>query len=66
VAAVAAYGVWGLLDRGIETRSTDPTASRESLGKISGLRDLTAIVGTAAALWAVLWFMAVALGNWNH
>ncbi len=65
-AAVAAYGVWGLLDRGIETRSTDPTASRESLGKISGLRDLTAIVGTAAALWAVLWFMAVALGNWNH
>ena len=65
-AAVAAYGVWGLLDRGIETRSAEPNASPEPLPQLSGLRDLAAVVGTAAALWAVLSFMAVALGNWNH
>ena len=65
-AAVAAYGAWGLLDRTIEARSPEPLASRERLGQLRGLRDLTAVAGTAAALWAVLSFMAVALGNWNH
>ena len=64
-AAVAAYGAWGLLDRAIETRSIEPNAPRETL-TFEGLRDLAAIAGTAAALWAVLSFMAVALGNWNH
>lgn len=64
-AAVAAYGVWGLLDRTIETRAADPGA-RETVPRLGRLRDLAAIVGTAAALWAVLSFMAVALGNWNH
>jgi hypothetical protein len=65
-AAVAAYGVWGLLDRRIETRSAEPSASPEPIAQLGGLRDLTAVAGTAAALWAVLSFMAVALGNWNH
>ena len=65
-AAVAAYGIWGLLDRTIETRTTEPAPSRGTLVQLGGLRDLTAIVGTVAALWAVLSFMAVALGNWNH
>jgi hypothetical protein len=65
-AAVAAYGVWGLLDRRIETRSAEPSASPEPIVQLGDLRDLTAVVGTAAALWAVLSFMAVALGNWNH
>ena len=65
-AAVAAYGIWGLLDRAIETRTTEPTTPRGMLAQLDGLRDLTAIVGTAAALWAVLSFMAIALGNWNH
>jgi len=64
-AAVAAYGTWGLLDRAIESRSTEPDAPRETLA-LEDLRDLAAIAGTAAALWAVLSFMAVALGNWNH
>src|SRR4051812_29525935 len=65
-AAVAAYGVWGLLDRGIQTRTVEPGGSTEPVAQLCGLRDLAAIVGTAAALWAVLSFMAVALGNWNH
>ena len=64
-AAAAAYGAWGLLDRAMESRNTEPDAPRETLA-FEGLRDLAAIVGTAAALWAVLSFMAVALGNWNH
>lgn len=65
-AAVAAYGIWGLLDRGIETRTGQPDGEHEPLAQLCGLRDLTAIAGTALALWAVLSFMAVALGNWNH
>ena len=65
-AAVTAYGVWGLLDRTIETRAADPEAQHDTVARLGGLRDLTAVIGTAAALWAVLSFMAVALGNWNH
>jgi len=65
-AAVAAYGIWGLLDRAAETRTTEAGARPEAVAHLSGLRDLTAIAGTIAALWAVLSFMAVALGNWNH
>ena len=64
-AAVAAYGTWGLLDRAIETRSAERDVPPEALA-LDSLRDLTAIGGTVAALWAVLSFMAVALGNWNH
>ena len=64
--SVAAYGLWGLLDRTIETRTSEPTTSRGTLAQLDGLRGFTAIVGTIAALWAVLSFMAVALGNWNH
>jgi hypothetical protein len=55
-----------LLDRRIETRSAEPSASPEPIAQLGGLRDLAAVVGAAAALWAVLSFMAVALGNWNH
>ena len=65
-AAVAAYGIWGLLDRTIETRTAEPAPPRVTLAQLRGLRGLTAIAGTIAALWAVLSFMAVALGNWNH
>ena len=65
-AAVAAYGIWGLLDRGIEQRTTNPAAPDDAVSRLRGLRALTAVAGTVAALWAVLSFMAVALGNWNH
>jgi hypothetical protein len=64
--AAAAYGIWGLLDRSIERRTTDPAAPGDAASRLRGPRDLTAIAGTVAALWAVLSFMAVALGNWNH
>lgn len=65
-AAVAAYGAWGLLDRAIENRNSKAASSPEPVARLSAIRDLTAIAGTVAALWAVLSFMAVALGNWNH
>lgn len=65
-AAVAAYGAWGLLDRAIEMQSTSEMDSAHDAPALESLRDLTAIAGTAAALWAVLSFMAIALGNWNH
>jgi len=64
-AAVAAYGAWGLLDRAIEAKRAERDAPPEALA-LDSLRDLTAIGGTVAAVWAVLSFMAVALGNWNH
>ena len=64
-AAVAAYGAWGLLDRVIEASSAERDAPPEAHA-LDSLRDLTAIGGTLAAIWAVLSFMAVALGNWNH
>ena len=59
-ATIAAYGLWGLLDRAAED-ATDSVSA-----KIGGLRGVAAIVGTGTALWAVLGFMAAALGNWNH
>lgn len=65
-AAVAAYGIWGLLDRAMESMSAEPAPSRGNLPQLAGLRDFAAVAGTAAAIWAVLSFMAVALGNWNH
>jgi hypothetical protein len=64
-AAVAAYGAWGLLDRAVQRRTSAVTPSKETVG-LTAFRDLAAILGTVAALWAVLNFMAVALGNWNH
>jgi len=66
-AAMAAYGGWGLLDRAASARSQPTTPDeRGELAFLTGFRDLTAIAGTGAALWAILSFMAAALGNWNH
>ena len=65
-AAVAAYGVWGLLDRVVQRRTSESASAAGTLEQVRGLRDLTAIAGTVLAVWAVLSFMAVALGNWNH
>ena len=66
-AAMAAYGGWGLLDRaaGARRQATSPDG-RGELAFLTGFRDVTAILGTGAALWAILSFMAAALGNWNH
>lgn len=65
-AAVAAYGVWGLLDRAVQRRASVSASAGKTLAQVRGLRDLTAIAGTVLAVWAVLSFMAVALSNWNH
>jgi hypothetical protein len=53
--ATAAYGAWGLLDR-----AADDTPAADKA------RNLVAVIGTGAALWAVLGFMAAALGGWRH
>ena len=65
-AAVAAYGAWGLLDRTASARQPATPDERGKLAQLIGFRDLSAIFGTGAAVWAILSFMAAALGNWNH
>jgi len=61
--ATAAYGGWGLLDRTIaanELRRDESGAPRDALPEV---RNLVAVVGTGAAVWAALRFMAAALGG---
>ena len=64
-AAVAAYGIWGLADRAIETRS----AEREydvGFALLRATRALAVPVGIVAAVVAMGIFMAAALGGWIH
>jgi hypothetical protein len=65
-AATAAYGVWGLLDRAAEMAMDGAGSDQGTTARLTGLRHLVALAGVGAALWAVLGFMAAALGNWNH
>jgi hypothetical protein len=65
-AATAAYGLWGLLDRAAHTRMGAAATCRGPIEQLIRLRDFTAVLGTGAALWAVLDFMASALSNWHH
>jgi hypothetical protein len=65
-AATAAYGVWGLLDRAAHTRMRGAGTDQGATAPLTGLRNLAALAGVGAALWAVLDFMAAALGNWIH
>ena len=63
--AASAYGAWGLADRAIAAKTEEahePLAAPDALPEMRGL---IAIVGTGAGLWAVLGFMASALGNWH-
>jgi len=65
-AAGAAYAIWGLLDRARdEVREDSPDAAAERLLALL-LQRLVAVAGTGAALWALLRFMAAALGGWQH
>ena len=64
-AAVAAYGIWGLADRAIETRP----AEREygvGFALLRATRALSIPAGIVAAVAAVGIFMAAALGGWIH
>jgi hypothetical protein len=65
-AATGAYGLWGLLDRAAHTKMSTEEMSRRPIQALIGLRDLTAIAGTVAALWTVLALTTTALGNWVH
>jgi len=61
--AVAAYGGWGLLDRSLAARSADPSAAGVPDDALPEMRALIALLGTAAAVWAVLGFIAAAFGT---
>jgi hypothetical protein len=65
-AATGAYGLWGLLDAAARRRLSTDESPRATIKQLIGLRDLTAILGTGAALWAVLAFMAATFSNWHH
>ena len=60
--AAAAFGAWGLVDRVVLARSAlgDDARAPDALPEI---RKLIAVLGTGAAGWAVLTFIAAALGR---
>jgi hypothetical protein len=60
-AATAAYGIWGLLDRAVPVDAPNAATSAAI-----DVRNVVAVLGTGAAVWTVLSFMATVLGNWNH
>ena len=59
----SAYGTWGLLDRALanELRREQPDGG--TLESLRGWGKVVVVVGSGAALYAVLRFMAVALGG---
>ena len=63
-AATAAYGIWGLANRAIVTKSTRLAGVKLDL--LRGLRGMMVPIGVVSAIAAVGSFMAVALGGWNH
>ena len=60
--AAAAFGAWGLVDRVVLARAALQGEARPS-NALPELRDLIAVLGTGAAGWAVLMFIAAALGR---
>ena len=65
-ATVAAYGLWGILDRATQVAENRADPNRRHVMELAGVRDLTAIAGTGMGVWTVLSFMAAALANWQH
>ena len=61
---VASYGIWGLANRAIVTRSTRLTPLKRDL--LRGLRGAMVPIGVVSAIAAVGSFMAVSLGGWIH
>ena len=61
--ATAAYGGWGLLDRVIAARQSQQTNAGAPSDALAEVRGLIAVIGTGAVAWAVLGFMAAALGS---
>jgi hypothetical protein len=65
-AACAAYAVWGLLDRPLLDAEQRGFVARDRAELLRKAQRAIAIAGTGSALWALMRFMAAALGNWNH
>jgi len=61
--SAAAYGGWGLLDRFLAERSAAPEAAGVADDALPEMRTLIAVLGTAAAAWAVVGFISAALGT---
>jgi hypothetical protein len=62
--SAAAYGAWGLFDRAILAKAgrADNPGAADALAEMRGLM---AVLGTGAAVWAVVRFLLAALGNWH-
>lgn len=65
IVVVGCYGIWGLADRHLldEDPPGELSARRDVLG---GVKWAALMIGTLAAVGAVLGFMAAALGEWHH
>ena len=63
--AVAAYGGWGLVDRAIAAKNAESRDTPVAPDALPEMRGLIALAGTVAGIWAILGFMATALGNWH-
>jgi hypothetical protein len=61
--SAAAYGGWGLFDRAILAKEGRPDDTAFAADSLPEMRGLMAALGTLAAVWAVLGFIAAALGN---
>ena len=65
-AACSAYAACGLLDRSLMRAEEQGFVSRDRADRLRKARTAVAAVGTGAAVWALLRFMAAALGGWQH
>jgi hypothetical protein len=64
-AAIAAYGIWGLADRAIETRPPE-RGYDVGFALLRAMRAIAVPIGLVAAVAATGMFMAAALGGWIH
>jgi hypothetical protein len=61
----SAYGTWGLLDRALRDESLREHPDVGTTRFLRGWRQVTTVIGSGAALYTALRFMAAALGHWS-
>lgn len=64
--AVAAYGIGGLCERLLAARASDEASAKWRKPLLLTGRSIAVVGGLGAAAFAVLGFMAAALGGWQH
>jgi hypothetical protein len=65
-AACSAYAVWGLLDRRLLDAEDHGFVARDRADFLRKGQRIVVAAGTGVALWALMRFMAAALGGWQH